>query len=206
MSFEDGKFSVKGSPGRGKAFGEIALAAYLAHSLPANTEPGLDATSFYDPANFTYPFGTHIAVVEVDTETGKTTLVRYVAVDDVGNVISPMIVDGQLHGGIAQGVAQALFEHGIYDEGGQLVTASLMDYNIPRAVQLPSFETDRTVTPSPVNPLGVKGAGEAGAIASPVAVVNAVMDALSTFGITHLDMPLTAPKVWEAIEGTRRGK
>jgi carbon-monoxide dehydrogenase large subunit len=206
MSFEDGKFSVKGSPGRGKAFGEIALAAYLAHSMPANTEPGLDATSFYDPSNFTYPFGTHIAVVEVDTETGKTTLLRYVAVDDVGNVISPMIVDGQLHGGIAQGVAQALFEHGIYDEGGQLVTASLMDYNIPRAGQLPPFETDRTVTPSPVNPLGVKGAGEAGAIASPVAVVNAVMDALSPFGITHLDMPLTAPKIWEAIEGVRRGK
>ena len=117
-----------------------------------------------------------------------------------------MIVDGQLHGGIAQGVAQALFEHGIYDESGQLLTASLMDYNIPRAGQLPSFETDRTVTPSPVNPLGMKGAGEAGAIASPVAVVNAVMDALSPFGITHLDMPLTAPKVWEAIQGAARGK
>jgi carbon-monoxide dehydrogenase large subunit len=199
VEYANGKFSVKGSPDRKKEFGEVALAAYLAHSMPADTEPGLDATSFYDPSNFTYPFGTHIAVVEVDADTGVTKLVRYIAVDDVGHVINPMIVDGQLHGGIAQGVAQALWEHGVYDEGGQLLTGSLMEYGVPKADQLPSYELDRTVTPSPVNPLGVKGAGEAGAIASTVAVANAVMDALSPFGITHLDMPLTPAKVWQAI-------
>jgi carbon-monoxide dehydrogenase large subunit len=200
MEFENGKFFVRGSPDRGKAFGEIALAAYLAHNMPANTEPGLDATSFYDPSNFTYPFGTHIAVVEVDTSTGVTKLVRYIAVDDVGNVINPMIVDGQLHGGIAQGVAQALWEHGIYDANGQLLTASLMEYAVPKADQLPAFELDRTVTPSPVNPLGIKGAGEAGTIASTAAVANAVMDALAPFGITHIDIPLTPAKVWQAVQ------
>jgi carbon-monoxide dehydrogenase large subunit len=200
MEFEGGKFFVRGSPDRGKAFAEIALAAYLAHSMPAGVEPGLDATSFYDPSNFTYPFGTHIAVVEVDTSTGVTKLVRYIAVDDVGNVINPMIVDGQLHGGIAQGVAQALWEHGIYDTNGQLLTASLMEYAVPKADQLPPFELDRTVTPSPVNPLGIKGAGEAGAIASTAAVANAVMDALSPFGITHIDLPLAPAKVWQAVK------
>src|SRR5918999_1219951 len=164
LEFGDGKWSVRGSPDRAKAFAEVALAAYLAHNMPADTEPGLDTTSFYDPSNFTYPFGTHIAVTEVDVETGETTLVRYVAVDDVGNVINPMIVDGQLHGGIAQGVAQALWETAAYDTNGQLLTASLMEYAIPKADQLPVFELDRTVTPSPVNPLGVKGAGEAGAV------------------------------------------
>jgi aerobic carbon-monoxide dehydrogenase large subunit len=200
VEFEGGKFFVRGSPDRGKSFGEIALAAYLAHSMPAGVEPGLDATSFYDPSNFTYPFGTHIAVVEVDAQTGAPKLVRYIAVDDVGNVINPMIVDGQLHGGIAQGVAQALWEHGIYDANGQLVTGSLMEYAVPKADQLPSFEIDRTVTPSPVNPLGVKGAGEAGTIASTAAVANAVMDALAPFGITHIDIPLTPPKIWHAIQ------
>src|SRR5262249_9215289 len=132
-----------------------SLAAYLAHSMPAGVEPGLGMTSFFDPPNFTFPFGTHIAVVEGETEAGRTQLVRYVAVDDVGNVINPMIVDGQLHGGIAQGVSQALWEWASYDDAGQLVTGSLMDYGVPRADQLPSFETDRTVTPSPVNALGV---------------------------------------------------
>ena len=171
--------------------------------MPAGVEPGLDATSFYDPSNFTYPFGTHIAVVEVNAETGVTKLVRYIAVDDVGNVINPMIVDGQLHGGIAQGVAQALWEHGVYDKSGQLLTASLMEYAVPKADQLPAFELDRTVTPSPVNPLGVKGAGEAGAIASTAAVANAVMDALSPFGITHIDIPLTPSKVWQAVQDAR---
>jgi carbon-monoxide dehydrogenase large subunit len=200
IEFDKGKFFVRGSPDRGKAFGEIALAAYLAHSMPADTEPGLDSTSFYDPSNFTYPFGTHIAVTEVDVETGETTLRRYIAVDDVGNVINPMIVDGQLHGGIAQGVAQALWEGAVYDDNGQLITGSLMEYAVPRADQLPSFETDRTVTPSPVNPLGIKGAGEAGAIASPAAVANSVMDALSPFGITHIDMPLTPARVWQAVQ------
>ncbi|MDQ3519766.1 MAG: molybdopterin-dependent oxidoreductase [Gemmatimonadota bacterium] len=200
IELDAGKFSVRGSADRSKSWFDVSLAAYLAHNIPQGMEPGLDSTSFYDPTNFTYPFGAHIAVVEVDAETGKTELIRYVAVDDVGNVINPMIVDGQLHGGITQGVAQALWEHGVYDESGQLVTASLMDYSIPKADQLPMFETDRTVTPSPVNPLGMKGAGEAGSIASPVAVANAVMDALAPFGIAHIDMPLTPGRVWQAIQ------
>jgi carbon-monoxide dehydrogenase large subunit len=203
IELKNGRFSVKGAPDRGKAFGEVSLAAYLAHNLPAGMEPGLEETSFYDPSNFTFPFGTHIAMVEVEPATGRTELLRYVAVDDVGNVINPMIVDGQLHGGIAQGAAQALWEWATYDDNGQLLTGSLMDYGIPRADQLPKYETDRTVTPSPVNPLGVKGVGEAGTIASTPAVANAVLDALSPFGITHLDIPLTPAKVWQAIQNAR---
>ena len=171
--------------------------------MPTGMEPGLEATSFFDPSNFTFPFGTHIAVVEVDVETGRTELLRYVAVDDVGNVINPMIVEGQLHGGIAQGAAQALWEWASYDDAGQLTTGSLMDYGLPRADQLPMFETDRTVTPSPVNPLGVKGVGEAGTIASTPAVANAVIDALAPFGIVHLDLPLTPQKVWKAVQTAR---
>jgi carbon-monoxide dehydrogenase large subunit len=163
-------------------------------------EPGLESTSFFDPTNFTFPFGTHIAVVEVDVETGKVAITRYIAVDDVGNVVNPMIVDGQLHGGIAQGAAQALWEGAVYDENGQLLTGSLMDYGVPKADQLPAFETDRTVTPSPVNPLGIKGVGEAGTIASTPAVANAVIDALSPFGIQHLDIPLTPAKIWKAVQ------
>jgi carbon-monoxide dehydrogenase large subunit len=205
IELTDGRFHVRGSPDRSKGLPDISLAAYLAHSLPAGIEPGLEATSFFDPPNFTYPFGTHIAMVEVDAETGQVTLRRYVAVDDVGNVINPMIVDGQLHGGIAQGVAQALWEGAEYDDSAQLLTGSLMNYGVPKAHQLPFFELDRTVTPSPVNPMGLKGVGEAGAIASPAAVANAVMDALSPFGIAHLDMPLTAPKVWQAIQSARAG-
>jgi carbon-monoxide dehydrogenase large subunit len=206
VELKAGRFSVKGSPDRGKTFAEVSLAAYLAHKMPSGMEPGLEATSFFDPPNFTFPFGTHIAVVEVDVETGQTTLLRYVAVDDVGNVINPMIVDGQLHGGIAQGVSQALWEWASYDEAGQLTTGSLMDYGLPRADQLPSFETDRTVTPSPVNALGVKGAGEAGTIASTPAVANAVIDALSPFGIRHLDLPLTPQRVWKAVQAARAGE
>ena len=200
IELKNGRFSVKGAPDKGKAFSEVSLAAYLAHSMPVGMEPGLEETSFYDPSNFTFPFGTHIAVVEVDVATGKTELLRYVAVDDVGNVINPMIVDGQLHGGIAQGAAQALWEWATYDDNAQLCTGSLMDYGVPRADQLPKYETDRTVTPSPVNPLGVKGVGEAGTIASTPAVANAVLDALSPFGIAHLDIPLTPAKVWQAIQ------
>jgi aerobic carbon-monoxide dehydrogenase large subunit len=201
IELSSGRFHVRGSPDRSKGLPDISLAAYLAHSMPAGVEPGLEATSFFDPTNFTYPFGTHIAMVEVDADTGQVKLLRYVAVDDVGNVINPMIVEGQLHGGIAQGVAQALWETAEYDDSAQLLTGSLMNYGLPKAHQLPFFELERTVTPSPVNPLGVKGVGEAGAIASPPAVVNAVMDALSPFGISHIDMPLTAPKVWRAIQG-----
>jgi carbon-monoxide dehydrogenase large subunit len=203
VELTSGRFHVRGSPDRSKGLADISLAAYLAHSMPAGLEPGLEATSFFDPPNFTYPFGTHIAMVEVDADTGQVSLLRYIAVDDVGNVINPMVVDGQLHGGIAQGVAQALWESAQYDDSAQLLTGSLMNYGLPKAHQLPFFELDRTVTPSPVNPLGVKGVGEAGTIASPPAVVNAVMDALSPFGIAHLDMPLTAPKVWQAIQAAR---
>lgn len=198
--FEGGGFHVRGSPDQSKVWGDVTLAAYLAHDMPEGMEPGLEATSFYDPTNFTYPFGTHAAVVEVDPETGQVDLRRYVAVDDVGNVINPVIVDGQLHGGIAQGAGQALWEFAAYDSSGQLASGSYMEYGMPKADQLPSFETDRTVTPSPVNPLGVKGAGEAGTIASPAAIANAVADALSPFGISHVDLPLTPARVWQAIQ------
>ena len=200
----EGKFAVKGSPARHKAWGEIALMAYLAHNLPKGLEPGLEATSFWDPSNFVFPFGTQIAVVEVNPDTGKATLLRYVAVDDVGKVINPMIVDGMVHGGIAQGAAQALWEYAAYDDGGQLVTGSLMDYAIPKADDLPSYETDRTVTPSPVNPMGVKGAGETGTIASTAAVANAVIDALSPFGISHIDLPLTPARIWAAVQAAKK--
>ena len=177
----------------------------MAYDLPEGMEAFLDDTAYYDPPNCTFPFGTHMCMVEVDRHTGQVDIQRYVAVDDVGRVINPMIVDGQVHGGIAQGVAQALWEHGVYDESGQLVSGSLLDYAIPKASFLPSFELDRTETPSPVNPLGVKGAGEAGTIASTPAVVNAVMDALSPLGITHIDMPLTAERVWQAVQQNGNG-
>ena len=169
-------------------------------------EPYLDETAYYDTPNCTWPFGTHIAIVEIDEETGHVELVRYVAVDDVGNKINPMIVDGQLHGGIAQGVGQALWEGAIYSDEGQLLTGSMLDYALPRAAWFPNIELDQTVTPSPVNPLGVKGVGEAGAIASTAAVANAVIDALSPLGIRHLDMPYTGQTVWRAIQSAKGGQ
>lgn len=199
LVYQDGKVMVKGTPAASKTIQEIALASAVGYSLPEGMEPFLDETSYYDPPNCTYPFGTHICVVEVDKHTGSTRILRYVAVDDVGNVINPMIVDGQVHGGIAQGAAQALYEGAVYDDNGTLVSGSLMDYAVPTAHMLPSYETARTVTPSPVNPLGVKGAGETGTIASTPAVVNAVLDALKPFGVKHLDMPLTPEKVWRAM-------
>ncbi|MCG8458634.1 MAG: molybdopterin-dependent oxidoreductase, partial [Holophagales bacterium] len=199
--FEDGEFHVKGVPAKTKAWGDVVLQAYLAHDLPENLEPGLEETSFYNPGNFTFPFGTHVAVVEIDPETGVVELLRYACCDDVGNVINPMIVDGQVHGGLAQGIGQALWEEAIYSEDGQLMTGTLLDYALPRAHMLPDFETDRTVTPCPHNPLGVKGVGEAGTIASPAAVANAVIDALASHGVRHLDMPLTPEKIWRAIQG-----
>jgi carbon-monoxide dehydrogenase large subunit len=199
MVFAAGKVQVKGSPDKAKSIQEIAGAAALGYSLPKGMEPFLDDTAYYDPPNCTYPFGTHICVVEVDKDTGVTKILRYIAVDDVGRVINPMIVDGQVHGGVAQGIAQALWEGAVYDEGGQLVTGSLMDYAVPKADFFPKFELGRTETPSPVNPLGVKGAGETGTIASTPAVVNAVMDALAPLGIKHLDMPLTPERVWRAM-------
>ncbi|MEM7034857.1 MAG: molybdopterin cofactor-binding domain-containing protein [Chloroflexota bacterium] len=197
--YEGGNYFVQGAPDSVQGFGDIALQAHLAHNYPEDLEPGLEETSFYDPSNFVYPFGTHIAIVEIDTDTGEVDVARYLAVDDVGNVINPLIVDGQLHGGIAQGIGQALWEGAAYDEGGQLLTGTLMDYALPKAHKLVSYELDRTVTPCPHNPLGVKGVGEAGAIASPAAVANAVMDALKPYGVDHIDMPLTSEKVWQAI-------
>ena len=203
MVYEDGKLFVRGAPDNAKTFGEIALVAYLASSLPEGMEPGLEATSFFDPPNFTWPFGTHFAVVEVDGDTGEVKLLRYIAVDDVGNVINPMIVDGMVHGGIAQGVGQALQEEAIYDDEGQLLTGTMMDYAVPTAGVLPSYEVARTVTPSPTNPLGVKGAGETGTIAATGAFVNAVMDALAPLGVKHVDMPLKPERVWRAIQSAR---
>lgn len=199
VAFEQGLFSVKGLPARTVTFQEAALDAYLAWSLPKGMEPALEGTAFYNPENFTYPFGTHIAMVSVDPETGDIELMRYVAVDDVGVVINPMLVEGQIHGGLVQGIGQALYEGAEYDDQGQLLTGSFLDYAMPKARFFPKFETAHTVTPSPHNPLGVKGVGETGAIASTPAIVNAVMDALAPFGIHDLPMPLTPRKVWQAI-------
>lgn len=181
---------------------EIALIAHIAKELPPDTEPGLSATYFFEPKNFTFPFGTHICAVEIDKETGEIKFLRYVAVDDCGKVINPLLVDGQLHGGIVQSIGQALYEEVVYDEQGQLVTGELMDYAIPRASQLPWFELDRTETPSPVNPLGVKGVGEAGTIGATPAIVNAIVDALSPYGVKHLDMPVRPENVWKIIKQT----
>ena len=196
---EDGQYFVQGAPANAKTFQEVALAAYWYESLPEGTEPGLEAVSIFDPQNFTWPFGTHIAVVEVDGDTGEVELQKYVALDDVGNVINPMIVEGMVHGGVAQGVGQALQEEAIYDDSGQLLTGSMMDYALPTAEDIPSIITDRTVTPSPTNPLGVKGAGETGTIAASPAVMNAVIDALSPFGVKHMNMPAKPEKVWRAM-------
>ncbi len=200
------EYRVKGSPDRKKSLQEIAFALDLAFDAPEGMEPYLDETAYHDTPNCTWPFGTHIAVVEIDEETGKVDLVRYIAVDDVGKKINPMIVDGQLHGGIAQGVGQALWEQAIYGEDGQLLTGSMLDYALPRAAWLPNLELDETVTPSPVNPIGVKGVGEAGAIASTAAVANAVNDALSGLGIKHLDMPFTPQTVWRALQSAKGGQ
>jgi len=203
VEYEDGKAFVKGSPATAKTIQEIAAAAAVAYDLPEGEEPFLDDTAYYDPPNCTFPFGTHIAVVEVDADTGEVELQRYVAVDDLGKVINPLIVDGQVQGGIAQGVAQALWEGAAYDENGQLVTSSLMEYAVPKADFFPRMELDRTETPTDVNPLGIKGAGETGTIASTAAVANAVMDALAPLGIRHVDMPLTPERVWRAMQAAR---
>jgi carbon-monoxide dehydrogenase large subunit len=196
---EGGKVFVKGVPDKAKNFGDISMAAYLANNLPDGMEPGLEATSYYDPPNFTFPFGTHIAEVEIDGETGAVTLERYSACDDCGRQINPMIVEGQLHGGITQGIGQALYEAAVYDNDGQLLSGSMMEYHVPTAEDVPAFNLDHTVTLTNTNPLGAKGIGEAGTIGSTPAVANAVMDALSPLGIKHIDMPLTPEKIWRAI-------
>jgi len=202
IEFENGDFQVAGAPDRSMTITEVATQAYLAHDMPDDMEPGLEATSFYDPDNFVFPFGLHAAVVEVDPDTGEIEIDRYVAVDDVGNQINPKIVEGQIHGGVAQGIGQALYEGAEFDSNGQLVTGSMQDYTVPKAEHIPSMETDSTCTPSPVNPLGVKGVGEAGTIAAPQAVVNAVCDALEPLGVEHIDMPLKAERVWQAANST----
>jgi carbon-monoxide dehydrogenase large subunit len=197
IEFKDGKFTVAGTD-KSAAWGDVALNAYIAHKFTgAELEPGLKETSFYDPTNFTFPAGCHICEVEVDSDTGRTQIVNWTAVDDFGTVINPMIVEGQVHGGIAQGVGQALLEGAVYDKDGQLVSGSLMDYSMPRAHDLPSFRLGLTETKSPSNPLGIKGCGEAGAIAAPAAVINAITDAIGTEQIT---MPATAQTVWSALQ------
>jgi carbon-monoxide dehydrogenase large subunit len=180
---------------------EVALATFAAHNLPDGMEPSLDSDYVYDPENFSYPHGTHLCAVEIDTETGFTTIRTYVCVDDVGKIVNPVIVEGQVHGGLAQGIAQALYEEAVYDAEGNLTTGSLVDYLVPAAPDLPHFTTGRTETPSTSNPLGVKGVGEAGTIASTPAVINAVVDALRPFGVNDIRMPATPERVWRAIHG-----
>jgi carbon-monoxide dehydrogenase large subunit len=200
IEVRDGRFSVKGSPDKGMALAEISGAAHIPDALPEGMEPGLEETAFYDPANFVFPFGAHACIVDVDVETGKVRVVDYVAVDDCGPAINPLLIDGQVHGGIAHAIGQALYEQVAYDEAGQLVTGTFVDYALPTAAELPDFRTDRTETPSPVNSLGVKGVGEAGTIAATPAVLNAVLDALRPLGVQHLDMPLSPMRVWTAIQ------
>ncbi len=203
IEFEDGKVFVRSAPEKSAGFAEVAMMAYSAIALPEDTDPGLEETHFFEPSNFTFPFGTHIVLAEVDPETGDVEILRYVAVDDVGNMINPLLVHGQIHGGIAQGLGQALEEEMIYGEGGQPLNASFMHYALPKANRLPRFELLHTTTPTDVNPLGAKGVGEAGTIGSTPAVVNAVLDALSPFGITHIDMPLRPERLWRAIAEKR---
>jgi carbon-monoxide dehydrogenase large subunit len=200
---DQGRYFVRGNPGEAKALAELAFASYGA-GLPEGMEHGLEAVSYFDPPNFVWPFGCHICAVEVDPETGAVTIDRYVAVDDCGNVINPMVVDGQLHGGIAQGISQALFEEVQYDdETGQMLTGTMLDYLVPTMAEMPHFELDRTVTPSPTNELGVKGIGEAGTIASSIAVINAITDALAPFGIKHVEMPARPDRLWSMIKEAR---
>ena len=203
LEFTGGSFSVKGAPGSSVAIGEVAFAAFMAHDLPDGVEPSLDSDAVYDPENFSFPHGTHLAAVEIDTDTGFVKLRKYVCVDDIGTPINPLIVEGQVHGGLAQGIAQALFEEAVYDDDGNLTTGTFVDYTLPSAADLPSFTTDRTETPSTTNPLGVKGVGEAGTIASTPAVVNAVVDALRQYGVNDIQMPATPERVWRAISQGR---
>jgi carbon-monoxide dehydrogenase large subunit len=205
LEFSAGQFKVRGTPGEGKSIQDIALAVFAAHDLPDGIEPTLDADATYDPVNFSFPHGTHLCAVEVDTQTGRVDIRSYVAVDDVGRVVNPLIVEGQVHGGIVQGVAQALFEEAVYDAEGNLVTGTFVDYTLPSAADLPELTTDRTETPAPGHPLGTKGVGEAGTIASTPAVVNAVVDALRPFGVHDVQMPCTPERVWRAIQNSEGG-
>jgi len=202
LEYERGRFTVKGTD-KGTTVADVALAVFAAHDLPDGVEPSLDSDATFDPENFSFPHGTHLCATEVDTETGEVSIRQYVCVDDIGIVVNPVIVEGQIHGGLAQGIAQALYEEAVYDESGTLVTGTLADYLVPSAVDLPHFVTDRTETPSTTNPLGVKGVGEAGTIAATPAVVNAVLDAVRHLGVTDIQMPTTPQRVWRAINSAR---
>jgi len=206
LLFGEHKIFSKSAAKKSVSFAEAVGAAYVAKTLPPGMEPGLEATTFFEPSNFTYPFGAHVCVVQVDAETGDVKLQKYVAVDDCGNVLNPLLVDGQIHGGIVQAAGQALLEEAVYDDQGQLITGELMDYAIPRAADIPWIETDRTVSPSPVNPLGVKGVGEAGTIGATPALINAVVDALAPFGVRHVDLPVKRERVWHLMRKPRRAK
>jgi len=201
LVFENGKIFVKGAPAKGKTFADVAGYAYIPVPLPPGLEPGLSEEAFFEPSNNTYPFGCHITMLEIDRETGEPRLLKVVAVDDAGHLINPLIVEGQIHGGLAQGIGQALIEEVVYNSDGQLVTGSFMDYAIPRATDFPRFELDSTVTPTPVNPLGAKGVGEAGTLGSTPSIVCAAVDALSEFGVKHIDMMLRPEKLWRIIHG-----
>jgi aerobic carbon-monoxide dehydrogenase large subunit len=201
LDFADGKFTVRGTD-KGMAIGEVAFAAWLGHNLPDGMEPSIDADATFDPVNFSFPHGTHLCAVDVDTEIGRVTIRKYVCVDDVGKTVNPLIVEGQVHGGLAQGIAQALHEDAQYDDSGTLLTGTLVEYTLPSAGDLPVFTTDRTETPATTNELGVKGVGEAGTIASTPAVVNAVVDALRPWGVDDIEMPCTPQRVWRAIQGS----
>jgi len=200
LEFSDGVFSVKGSPDARRTIQEVAFETFTSHDLPDGVEPTINAGQVTDPDNFSYPHGTHLCAVEVDTETGQTRIRSYVAVDDVGRVVNPMIVEGQVHGGLAQGIAQALYEEAVYDDDGNLVSGTMADYLVPSAPDLPEFVTERTQTPATTNPLGVKGVGEAGTIASTPAVVGAIVDALRPLGVRDVRMPCTPERVWQALK------
>jgi carbon-monoxide dehydrogenase large subunit len=205
LEYKDGKISVKGDPSKTMTTAEAGFLAFMGDKLPPDMEPGLDATRRFEPPNFVFPFGTHVCVVEIDANSGQVKIVRYLAVDDCGRLLNPMIVEGQVHGGIAQGLAQALFEEVVYSDDGQLLTGTLMDYAVPHAEQVPHYELGHTVTPTTVNPLGIKGVGEAGTIGSTPAIANAVMDALRPFGVVHIDMPLKPEKLWAAMQPHANG-
>jgi carbon-monoxide dehydrogenase large subunit len=200
LEFSAGAFAVKGSPEAKQSIQDIALATFANHNLPDGMEPTLNSSYVFDPENFSYPHGTHLCATEVDTETGWVSIRKYVAVDDIGKVVNPQIVEGQVHGGLAQGIAQALFEEAVYDAEGNLVTGTMVDYTIPSASDLPHFDLDRTETPATSNPLGVKGVGEAGTIASTPAVVNSILDAVRHLGVEDIRMPCTPERVWRAIQ------
>jgi aerobic carbon-monoxide dehydrogenase large subunit len=204
LEFAGGRFGVRGTE-QGVTIQEVAMAAFHAHDLPDGAEPSIDGSATFDPDNFSFPHGTHLCAMEVDTETGATTMRKYVAVDDIGNIINPLIVSGQVHGGLVQGIAQALWEEAVFDESGTMVTASFVDYTLPTAADTISFEIDHTTSPASYTSLGTKGVGEAGAIASTPAVVNAIVDALRPMGVDDVQMPCTPERVWKAIRDARSG-